>query len=140
MLTIDNRITKRKKHCSTVELGHSWKRTHEWKLWSCHEHDFQEVSEDLSVCALNILPEVCTLPSLVARNLINVEIWFYQVVTWSRWGHITSRLKMDRLGNQKHCDMADLVILIYHVISRTTSLNGHVTYWIEFHHPRSPHC
>ena len=34
----------------------------------------QEFGDDLSVCALNILPKVSSLPMLLAINLMKVEI------------------------------------------------------------------
>ena len=34
----------------------------------------QEVRDDLSVCVLNILPKVSSLLSLLATNLVKVEI------------------------------------------------------------------
>ena len=34
----------------------------------------QEVGEDLSICMLNILPKVISLPSWLAINLVKVEI------------------------------------------------------------------
>ena len=39
--------------------------------------DFQKnpkVDDDLKVCVLNLLPRVSTVPSLVAINLVKVEI------------------------------------------------------------------
>ena len=34
----------------------------------------EEVGDDLSVCVLNVLPKVSSLPSLLAINLVKVEI------------------------------------------------------------------
>ena len=37
----------------------------------------QEVGDNLSVCVLNILPKVSSLPNLLAINLVKVEIYIY---------------------------------------------------------------
>ena len=38
----------------------------------------QEVGDDLSVCVLNILPKVSSLPSLLSINLVKVEYRFFK--------------------------------------------------------------
>ena len=43
-------------------------------------HEKQEVTDDLHVCVLNVLPEVTTLPSLVVVSFVKLEIYFYQIV------------------------------------------------------------
>ena len=50
----------------------------------------KEVGDDLGICALNLLPEVYTLPSLVVINLVKVEIWLFKFVTWH---HVTTYIK-----------------------------------------------
>ena len=37
----------------------------------------QEVGDNLSVCVLNILPKVSSLPNLLAINLVKVEIYIF---------------------------------------------------------------
>ena len=41
----------------------------------------QEVIDDLSVCVLNLLPEVSNLTSLVVKSLVKMEIKIFQTVT-----------------------------------------------------------
>ena len=41
----------------------------------------QEVEENLSVCVLNLLTEVSSMPSFVAISLVRVEIKIFQIVT-----------------------------------------------------------
>ena len=48
----------------------------------------QEVGDDLSVYVLNFLLKVNILPSLVVMGLMMVEIWIFQIVTWTRVGHV----------------------------------------------------
>ena len=48
---------------------------------SSNKNQEQEVDDDLSVCALNLLPELSPISSLVAISLVKVEIQFYQFVT-----------------------------------------------------------
>ena len=52
----------------------------------------QEVGDDISVCTLNILHKVSSLPSLLAINLVKVEIWIVQWVTWPHVVHLTTEL------------------------------------------------
>ena len=40
----------------------------------------QELGDDISVCVLNILPKVSSLPSLLAINLVKVEMQIFQTV------------------------------------------------------------
>ena len=49
----------------------------------------QEVGNDLSVCVLNIVPKASSLPSLLAMNLMKVEIQIFQTVTWPHLGDLT---------------------------------------------------
>ena len=57
--------------------------------WKGINNKEQEVTDELRVCVLNILPEVSTLSSLVAVSLVEVEIYFFQLsydltlITWS---------------------------------------------------------
>ena len=48
----------------------------------------QEVGGDLNICVMNILPKVSSLPSLLAINLMKMEIQIFQTVTWSQVGHL----------------------------------------------------
>ena len=48
----------------------------------------QEVGDDLSVCMLNILLKVSSLPGLWAINLVKVEIEIFQTVMWPHIGHL----------------------------------------------------
>ena len=48
----------------------------------------QEVSNDLSVCMLNILPKVKSLLCLLAINLVKVEIQIFQTVMRPHFGHL----------------------------------------------------
>ena len=49
---------------------------------SCQEAEKeQELGDDLSVCIMNILPKVSSLPSLLAINLTKMEIKKFQTVT-----------------------------------------------------------
>ena len=41
----------------------------------------QEVSDDLSICVLNILPKSSSVSSLVAINMMKMEIEIFQTVT-----------------------------------------------------------
>ena len=50
--------------------------------------DKQEVDDDLSVCMLNILPKVNSLPSLLAIILMKMEIEIFQTVTWPHVDHL----------------------------------------------------
>lgn len=50
----------------------------------------QEVSDDLSVCVLDFLPQVSTLPGLLAIILVTVEILNSQTATWF---HISNVIK-----------------------------------------------
>ena len=52
------------------------------KIWE------QEVSDDLSICMMNILHKVSSLPSSLAINLMKIEIQTFQAVTWSHLGHL----------------------------------------------------
>ena len=47
----------------------------------------------LCVCALDLLPEVSTLRSLVATSLVKSEIFFH-FVTWPRVGHVNDQRTM----------------------------------------------
>ena len=42
----------------------------------------------MSICMMNILPKVCSLPSLLALNLMKIEIQILQTVTWPHLGHL----------------------------------------------------
>ena len=48
----------------------------------------QKVGNDLSVCVLNILPKVSSLPDLLSINLVKVEIQIFQTVIWPYIGHL----------------------------------------------------
>ena len=48
----------------------------------------QEVSDDLSICMMNILHKVSSLPSSLAINLMKIEIQIFQAVTWPHLGHL----------------------------------------------------
>ena len=48
----------------------------------------QEVGDDLSVCVLNFLLKANILLSLVVMGLMMVEIWIFQIVTWTRVRHV----------------------------------------------------
>ena len=48
----------------------------------------QEVVDDLSVCVMNILPKVRSLPSLLAINLMKMETYIFQTVTRPHVGHL----------------------------------------------------
>ena len=37
----------------------------------------KEVGDDFNICVLNLLPEVSTLPSLLAISLAKVEMFFF---------------------------------------------------------------
>ena len=64
-------------HTQTIfkkwKLYSSWKYEH-WEIQSYQNEPKQEVGDDLSVCMLNLLPKVSTLPRLVTINLVKVEI------------------------------------------------------------------
>ena len=45
----------------------------------------QEVVDDLSVCVMNILPKVSSLPSLLAVNLVKMEMNFSNSHATSCW-------------------------------------------------------
>ena len=47
----------------------------------------QGVGDDLSVCVLNILPKVSSLPKVLTVKLTKVEIKDFQMVTWRHVGH-----------------------------------------------------
>ena len=55
----------------------------------------QEVSDDLSICVLNILPKSSSVSSLVAINLMKMEIEIFQKVTWP---HVDNLIKRSCLG------------------------------------------
>ena len=42
----------------------------------------QEVSDDLMVCVLNLIPIVSILPSVLAESLVKLEIQNFKVITW----------------------------------------------------------
>ena len=50
-------------------------------MYRADKIDKQEFGDDLSVCVLNLLPEVRTLPSLVTISLVRVEIQIFQIVS-----------------------------------------------------------
>ena len=50
--------------------------------------DKQEVDDDLSVCMMNIIPKVNSLPSLLAISLMKMEIEIFQTVTWPHVDHL----------------------------------------------------
>ena len=52
------------------------------KIWE------QEVGDDLSICMMNILHKVSSLPSSLAINLMKIEIQIFQAVTWPHLGHL----------------------------------------------------
>ena len=53
------------------------------------EFKLQEVGDDSNVCVLNILPKVSSLPSLLAINLVKIEIDFPN-------SHVTSCWSLDQ--------------------------------------------
>ena len=48
----------------------------------------QEVSDDLTVCVLNILRKACNISSLVAINLMKMEMEIFQTFTWPPVDHL----------------------------------------------------
>ena len=46
------------------------------------------VTDDLSVCVLDLLREVSTYPSLVAMILLALVIQIFQIATWPHIGHV----------------------------------------------------
>ena len=48
----------------------------------------QEAGDDLSFCELHVFPQVCSLPSLLAINLMKMEIQIFQTVAWPHVDHL----------------------------------------------------
>ena len=59
--------------------------THTWKTAFYMK---QDANDDFSVCVLNLLPKVNTLPSLVVMTLAKVKTLIFLTVTWLHVGHL----------------------------------------------------
>ena len=66
----------------------------------------QEVGDGLSVCVLNILPKVSSLLSLLAINVMKVEIQIFQTVMSPHVGHL---IKGSSLGTA-HTTLAPCLV------------------------------
>ena len=100
----------------------------------------QEVADDLSVCVLNILPKVSSLPSLLVINLVKVEIQIFQTVMWRHVGHL---IKGSCLG-ASYTKLAPSLVLGRYIFSgwkicilfvtwphETTPLRCHAYIWVR---------
>ena len=70
-------------------FGHLYQIWHFKDSSSLIEFKLQEVGDDSNVCVLNILPKVSSLPSLLAINLVKIEIDFPN-------SHVTSCWSLDQ--------------------------------------------
>ena len=61
-------------HLIAYLLFYKWLKHTLQNLIYCRFQYLQEVGDDLSVCVMNILPKVSSLPSLSAINLMKMEI------------------------------------------------------------------
>ena len=106
------------------------------KIWE------QEVSDDLSICMMNILHKVSSLPSSLAINLMKIEIQTFQAVTWSHLGHL---IKGSCLGASETMSAPSQYIFcrwryVFYVTwpNKTTPLRCHVHLWVRARRRMSP--
>ena len=72
----------------------------------------------LSAFAMKLLPEVSTLPSLVAISLVKMKIYIFQIVTGTHVGHMINISQHPaRFSDSRHCVCGDIIGLVYHMIS-----------------------
>ena len=101
---------------------------------SCREGE-QELGDDLSVCAMNILPKVSSLPSLLAINLMKMEICIFQTITWP---HVVRLIEGSCLGASSTMSVVvsinllqvEICILFVTWPNKTTPLRCHGYLWV----------
>ena len=105
----------------------------------------QEVGDDLSVCVMNILPKVSSLPNSLAINLMEMEIWIFQSrdlvlvidqrVMFGSLQHYVSTLP---IVVSIHLLQVEICILFVTWPNKTTPLRCHAYLWVRAPHPMSP--
>ena len=103
----------------------------------------QEVRDDLSVYVLNILPKVSSLPSLLAANLVKVEMQSCDLVLVTWWKCQVSNLPSVVLCAPYLANLApylsiEICMLFVTWPHKTTPLRCHAYIWVRAPCSRSP--